>query len=99
MANYWAPMMKKQVVNVSVLQSAKVMAVLYFVVSFPMALILAFSSPVTSQGYGLLAMIALPVLYTLFGFIFSIVGAWIYNLVAARVGGFEFTTVEIGERS
>lgn len=26
----------------------------------------------------------------------TLVGAWVYNLVAAQVGGFEFTTVEIG---
>jgi hypothetical protein len=41
-------------------------------------------------------LILMPVFYTLFGFLFSLFGAWIYNLVAKRIGGFEFQTVEIG---
>jgi len=38
----------------------------------------------------------MPLLYTLFGFVFTLVGAWVYNLIAARIGGFEFTTAEAG---
>ena len=34
-------------------------------------------------------------LYLIFGFIFTIIGAWVYNLLAKWVGGIEFTTAEI----
>ncbi|RYE96307.1 MAG: hypothetical protein EOO78_21640 [Oxalobacteraceae bacterium] len=81
--------------QVSILQSAKVMAALYFVISIPMALLMmipAMLSPAPSVGM----LILMPVFYTLFGFLFSLFGAWIYNLVAKRIGGFEFQTVEIG---
>lgn len=89
--------MKKQIVQVSILQSAKVMAALYFVISIPMALLMmipAMLSPAPGVSVGML--ILMPVFYTLFGFLFSLFGAWIYNLVAKRIGGFEFQTVEIG---
>jgi hypothetical protein len=88
--------MKKQIVQVSILQSAKVMAALYFVISIPIALLMmipAMLSPAPGMGVGML--ILMPVFYTLFGFLFSLFGAWIYNLVAKRIGGFEFQTVEI----
>ena len=89
--------MKKQIVQVSILQSAKVMAALYFVISIPFALLMmipAMLSPTPRLGIGMLVM--MPIFYTLFGFLFSLLGAWIYNLVAARIGGFEFQTVEVG---
>lgn len=40
----------------------------------------------------------MPPLYTVFGFIFTLIGAWIYNLVASKVGGFEYMTAEMGDR-
>jgi len=39
--------------------------------------------------------IALPVMYIVFGFIFMALGALIYNLAARWVGGIEFTTEEV----
>lgn len=88
--------MKKQIVNVSILQNAKVMAALYFAISIPIMLIMMI--PMMSQegaGFSLMMLVLMPVLYTLIGFVFSLVGAWVYNLIAARVGGFEFTTTEV----
>lgn len=88
--------MKKQIVQVSILQSAKVMAALYFVISIPFALLMmipAMLAPTPGLSIGMVIM--LPIFYTLFGWLFSLLGAWIYNLVAARVGGFEFQTVEV----
>jgi hypothetical protein len=37
----------------------------------------------------------MPVLYLVIGFIFTLIGSWVYNLVAGQVGGFEFTTAEV----
>jgi hypothetical protein len=90
--------MKKQVVNVSILQNAKVMAAIYFVVSIPLVLMMAIPVFMTEGvGGSLFAMVLMPVLYTAFGFVFTLFGAWVYNGIAARMGGFEFTTAEIGK--
>ena len=40
-------------------------------------------------------MFAMPFFYLIFGFVFTIICAWVYNLVAKWVGGIEFTTSEI----
>lgn len=90
--------MKKQIVHVSVLQSSKVMAVLYLVLSLPMVLIMAIPALMTGgEGISIAMLIFAPIIYTVFGFIFTALGAWIYNLVAARIGGFEFTTTEVSK--
>ena len=87
--------MKKQIIRISPFQTAKLMAALYFVMSVPFALLmLAMPFPAGSGMSGWM-MIVLPVFYLIFGFIFSIIAAWIYNLVAGQVGGIEFTTVEV----
>ena len=90
--------MKKQVVNVSVLHNAKLMAIIYLVISVPLVVLMAIPM-VMQEGFSasLLAIVLMPVLYTAFGFVFTLFGAWVYNGIAARVGGFEFTTVEVGK--
>jgi hypothetical protein len=91
--------MKKQIVRVSVLQSAKVAAMLYLAASLPFIMFMAFTPML---GMGSLAglstgsLIAIPVGYALAGFLFTAIAAGIYNLVAKMVGGFEFTTAEVG---
>jgi len=93
--------MKKQIVSVSILQNAKVAAALYFVVTIPFVLLFAIGmsfapgSGAMGVGMGIGMLIIVPVLYAIFGFLFTLLFAWIYNLVAARVGGVEFTTVEV----
>jgi hypothetical protein len=87
--------MKKQIVNISVLQSAKVMAVLYFVLSLPMVVLMGIPALMSGQGMSFGMLILMPVLYTLLGFVFTALGAWVYNIVASKMGGFEFTTSEV----
>jgi hypothetical protein len=87
-----APTMKTQVVSISKMQTSKVMALMYLVISIPFALLTMLSMRMTSQPYSFGMMIMMPVLYTIFGFIFTFVGAWIYNGIAAKVGGIEFRT-------
>ena len=88
--------MKKQILSISPFQTAKVMAVLYFIMSLPFVLLMAvtfsFAPGPKPPMAGML--IFMPVFYTVFGFIFTLIGAWIYNLVAGWVGGIEFTTSE-----
>jgi len=40
-------------------------------------------------GMGLGFMILLPVMYTLMGFVFGVISAWLYNMIAKWIGGFE----------
>lgn len=90
--------MKKQIVRVSVLHNAKLMAAIYFVVSLPLVLMMAVPMMMAEEtGASLPAMLLMPLLYTAFGFVFTLFGAWVYNGMAARVGGFEFTTGEAGK--
>jgi hypothetical protein len=89
--------MKKQIVQVSVLQSSKVAAGIYFVTAIPAALLVGLATSMTSQGVSLVMLVILPLAYAFFGFLGSLLAACIYNLVAARIGGFEFTTEEVGD--
>ncbi|MBC7625083.1 MAG: hypothetical protein H7232_17055 [Aeromicrobium sp.] len=90
--------MKKQIVRVSVLQSAKVAAIIYLIVSLPLAVLMLipsmlFGTSLTGVSVGML--IVMPIVYGLCGFIFTALGAWTYNFAASMVGGFEFTTSEV----
>ena len=88
--------MKKQIKRVSLVQNAKVVAAIYLVLSLPiLALTLAFGGLMNQAGASLAAMAAFVVVYVLSGFVFTLIGGWIYNLVASKVGGFEFTTAEV----
>lgn len=83
--------MKTQIVHISKLQTAKVMAALYLFISIPMMLLTIVPSLYMHQPmpWGMLWL--MPVMYTIFGFIFTFLGSWIYNGVAGWIGGIEFT--------
>ncbi len=91
--------MKKQIINVAPLQAAKVAAVLYLVISIPFVLIFGLIGMSAMRGSGIpglsvTALIFVPILYAVFGGLFTLIGAWVYNLVAGMTGGFEITTRE-----
>ena len=90
--------MKKQIINIAPFQTAKVFAVLYFLMSLPliamMAVMFSFSH---SSGPSLIMLIVFPFFYLIFGFIFTVIGAWAYNLAAGWVGGIEYTSTTVEE--
>jgi hypothetical protein len=89
--------MKTQIVHISKLQSAKVMAVLYLVISIPMMLFIMAPSLIAHQPILWSMLWWMPVMYTVIGFVFTFLGAWIYNGIAGWIGGIEFTLAERGE--
>jgi hypothetical protein len=89
--------MKTRIVHISKLQTAKVMTVLYLVISIPMMLFAIAPSLVTHQPIPWGMLWWMPLLYAVFGFVFTFLGAWVYNGVAGWVGGIEFTLAERGE--
>ena len=88
--------MKKQITSISPVQTAKVMALLYFAISLILVLFMGltfiFTPGPRPPMIGMLAV--MPFLYLFLGFIFTVIGAWVYNIVARWVGGIEFTTSE-----
>ncbi|KQQ96578.1 hypothetical protein [Massilia sp. Leaf139] len=88
--------MKKRIKSVSLVQNAKMMAALYLVLSLPLLAVMAvFGSVANQAGMSLVAMVTFAVAYVVSGFVFTLIGALVYNLVASFVGGFEFTAAEV----
>ena len=89
--------MKKQITNISIHQSGKVIAIMYFVFAavfcIPSGLYIFFS---TGAAESLLLILA-PFLYALFGYITFAIFAFVYNLVASSFGGIEFSVSENDE--
>ncbi len=86
--------MKKQITHISPLQTAKILAVMYFVISLPLLMLMLAmpgSRPPFMSGF----LIVLPFIYALFGFLFTLFGAWVYNFIAQRIGGIELTLQDI----
>src|SRR5450432_2531659 len=46
-------------------------------------------SPMLGAAMGAGAIIVFPILYGCLGFVFALIGAWLYNMVASKVGGIE----------
>jgi hypothetical protein len=90
--------MKIQIVNVSVAQSAKVLAVLYVVMSLPVMLVVA---AIGAFGGGLLTALLMlliaPLIYGVVTFLCTGLVACLYNLVARRVGGLEYSVAEMSD--
>jgi hypothetical protein len=88
--------MKQRIRRFGVGQTAKVFAILNALIGLvvaPLFLLAAMFAP-DGTGPGVGFAIALPILYGVFGFIFTMIGCVIYNLVAGWVGGIE---IEMGD--
>lgn len=93
--------MKKQITRISPHQSSKVMAVLYVIFTLPLAavgviaLLAGYSDG--HHGFNPWFMVGAPLIYGLVGYVFCVVGCWIYNAVARRIGGIEFTVTDLAD--
>ena len=92
--------MKIQIVNVSVAQSAKVLSVLYMVMSLPVLAVMALAGAFQgSMGVVLVAIVIAPLIYGVVTFLCTGLVAWLYNVVASRVGGLEYSIQEMSDTS
>jgi len=89
-----------EIKSFKIFQTAKVIAVLYVIFGFVEGAILlvAFAHAPHPHGLGgtLVICIALPIAFGVVGFIFTVIMCWLYNVVAARIGGIAF---ELAPRS
>jgi hypothetical protein len=88
---YQPQTMKKQLIRISILQSSKIMTALYVLMGFIYTLI---GIPMIIFGSNQLRIIGVfyllgPIIAGIFGFIFFVIFAAIYNLLARWLGGFE----------
>lgn len=85
--------MKKRIKRFSVIQTAKLLAALYFVGTaifmIPFGLIMMAVGGQNSMPFGGLMVLILPVIYGIMGFVFVAVSCLLYNLVASKIGGVE----------
>jgi hypothetical protein len=89
----------RRIKRVAPLQLGKIMALTYGIMGLllcPVFLIMSFLMPhgANQQRVGMMAFgtgvaIALPFFYAAMGFIFGVIGAFIYNIIAKWVGGIE----------
>jgi len=88
--------MKKQIKNFSILQTSKVLAILYGVIAILFVPFLLIPSIANGNGVSMIIFsLAAPFLYAILGFIFTALFCWIYNIVAKYVGGIEFTLEDV----
>jgi len=96
--------MTTRISSIGIMQTAKTMAGLYGfigIIGGVVAFVFYLVAPARSVGgpgilMAILALILLPIIYAIFGYIAIAIGAWIYNFVASKTGGVEFTTTNIG---
>lgn len=98
----------KQVRKFRVLTVAKVAGVIYAamgILFIPVAFIVI-AAGLTQGGSagvggvlgGILLAVAAPIFYGTMGFVFGGLSAWIYNMVADRVGGIEVLVVDVSDQ-
>lgn len=88
--------MKIQIVNVSVKQTARVLAVLYMVISVPAFAGLALVSMSQGSFVGVFAAVVIaPLIYGALVFLCTGLVAWLYNFVAKHYGGLEYSIEEM----
>ncbi len=75
----------------SVGQTAKVLGILYGLMGLVLMPLFVLASMFSAEEneFGIGFAVALPILYGLFGFIFTAIGCALYNWVAGKVGGIE----------
>ena len=90
--------MKKQITRISPHQTSKIVAILYFacmLILVPIGIIMLLVGG--KEKYMGLFFIIAPVLYGVVGYLMFGIAYLLYNFIAKRFGGVEFTVTEVNE--
>jgi RsiW-degrading membrane proteinase PrsW (M82 family) len=72
--------------------TALIVAIIYFILALVVIPFVYFASLNTPSGsIPGIAMLIGPVVYGIFGYVFTAIGCWLYNLVASWIGGIALT--------
>ena len=79
--------------RISVGQTAKVLGLLYGLIAVIFVPILYVATTVSPEedSFGIGVAVMIPILYGLLGYVFTVLGCALYNWVAGKVGGIEFS--------
>ena len=89
--------MRYRITRFGVHETALVVAVLYFVLAILFVpIVYLISRAQTTGAFPPIVLIIGPICYGIFGYIFSAIGCWLYNIVASWTGGIALT-LETGE--
>lgn len=82
--------------HISILQASKIFGILYAIMGLCFApfLLMAMLASNDLVGASLLLLILIPIIYGVIAFICTAIGTWLYNLIAARLGGIEVRLAE-----
>lgn len=91
---------KLEVKRIEPLSVAKILGILYAAIGLILGLFITLASLLGASGeagvfgvvFGVAAIVLLPVFYGAMGFIVGGIIAWLYNLVAKRIGGIRIET-------
>lgn len=90
--------MKKQLSHISIFQTCKVFAIIYFVLTavfcVPWALYVLYAGDVAESIF----LLFMPFIYAFLSCVFLAIFIWLYNIVAASFGGIEFTCTDVEEK-
>ena len=88
--------MKKQIKRISIMQTSKVVALIYPIFGLIHTAIGIWLIP-PSEGTNFIRtlLICMPIIIGIFGFVFTAIGCLLYNFVASKVGGIEFVLEDV----
>jgi len=82
---------KRRLKRIAPLQLGKIFALLYGILGLifviPFFIIASLATPASPLPFGKACILLFPVIYAVLGFVFGVLGAAIYNVVAKWIGG------------
>ena len=91
-------MAKMRVNKIDILSLGKICAAIYAVIGFVLGGMMAFENMSMMGGMGVFgvstqsfaAIILMPIITAIYGFVLGVIFAFLYNIIASRIGGIEF---------
>jgi hypothetical protein len=82
--------MRRQIVNVSVHQTSKVISILYFIITIFFIIPFSVFFYLTSEDPSYFGFLVMPFIYLILSYLITAIFCWLYNVVARGFGGIEF---------